>query len=95
MPYQPQTQNAEAPKDWPGVARWTTAFRDWVLQELRKVADEFNAGRDGVTYKVLYAEPGRLYPAMVVYFDASAPSATSGEGLYRRNKANTAWVFVG
>ena len=45
--------------------------------------------------QVLYAEPSKTFPGMVVYCDGVTWNPGSGEGIYRRNKGNTAWNFVG
>lgn len=43
---------------------------------------------------ILTAQPALMLAGMVVI--AKAPwNPGSGDGLYRRNNANTAWVFVG
>ena len=43
----------------------------------------------------LHAEPERIAARMVVYADGTDWNPGSGEGMYRRNKANSAWVFLG
>ncbi len=73
----------------------TNAVTQWVADELRRVGQEFETDKTFVLMTPLYADPDRIYAGMVVLFDASAPSATSGEGLYRRNIANTAWAYLG
>lgn len=45
--------------------------------------------------QVLYAEPSKTFPAMEVYADGTSFNPGSGEGVYRRNAANSAWVFLG
>jgi hypothetical protein len=48
--------------------------------------------------QVLHAEPTRMLPGMEVIADGTDfdPSGLgTGEGTYRRNSTNTAWVFVG
>jgi hypothetical protein len=44
---------------------------------------------------VLNAEPKLILPRMVVYADGTNWNPGSGEGIYRRNAANSAWVFLG
>ena len=45
--------------------------------------------------QVLYAEPEKLSPGMLVYASGTTFDPGSGEGIYRRNLSNTAWVFLG
>jgi hypothetical protein len=94
MGYEVSTQNVEQPKDSASLLRWAGSFTRWVSGELAKVRDEFNAAKTNVVFKRLYADPGRIYPDMVVLFDSTASSASAGEGLYIRNAANTAWSKV-
>lgn len=84
--YQPNT--TDAPKDIQGLVAWAIA-------EFRRIGSEFNTQRAAVIFKPLGGAPDRVYPCMVVYFLSTAPEAVSGEGLYRRNAANSAWVFAG
>lgn len=44
---------------------------------------------------VQHAAPSRLRPGMFVYADGSDWNPGSGEGLYRRDKTNASWIFVG
>jgi hypothetical protein len=44
---------------------------------------------------VLTAAPTRTLPAMLIYADGVTFNPGSGEGVYRRNNANTAWVYLG
>lgn len=43
------------------------------------------------------AAPEKVFAGMVVLADGVEwqPDSVNGEGLYRRNKTNTAWVFLG
>jgi hypothetical protein len=43
----------------------------------------------------LTAEPASPAAGMVVLADGVSWDPGSGEGMYRRNAANTAWVFIG
>jgi hypothetical protein len=45
--------------------------------------------------QVLYAAPTKTFPAMLVYADGVTWNPGSGEGLYRRDKTNASWVFIG
>lgn len=46
-------------------------------------------------YVILHAEPARVRAGMVAYADGTDWNPGSGEGIYRRNVANTAWVHLG
>jgi hypothetical protein len=70
-------------------------FIGYVVGELQNIGSEFLAAWAAVRFKRLYKDPARMYPDMLVLFDATAPSAASGEGLYRRNAANSAWKYIG
>lgn len=88
--YEPAQPNINA-GDLGALAR---SLVGWVLAELRKIADEFNAGRSVVKFKRLYENPKRLEADMVAVLDATHPDASLGEGLYIRNAANTDWDKV-
>jgi hypothetical protein len=45
--------------------------------------------------EVLYASPSKVRAGMVVYADGTTWNPGSGEGVYRRDKANAAWVHLG
>lgn len=45
--------------------------------------------------QVLYAEPEKTFPGQLVYADGTTWNPGSGEGVYRRNAANAAWVHLG
>lgn len=51
------------------------------------------SGFDSLTY--LPSEPARYWAGMYVMADGTNWDPGSGEGLYRRNAANSAWVFIG
>jgi hypothetical protein len=44
---------------------------------------------------VLHAAPDRMRAGMLVYADGTDWNPGSGEGVYRRNAANAAWVYLG
>lgn len=93
--YAPKTAQVQPLTDPQSAPSWTSSFSAWVISELRNVGAEFAAPKNATIFQPLYADPQRIFPCMVVYFASTAPSAASGEGLYRRNIANSAWVFVG
>lgn len=68
-----------------------------VRREFQAIAQAAARAEDLLELKVLYAEPSRVRAGMVVYADGVTwnPDGVSGEGLYRRNKTNASWVFVG
>lgn len=84
-----------SPQDIKGVVGWAQSLVSWLVDELRAVTNEFNSTRSSVVLKVLYAAPERIYPGMVVIADGVTWNPGSGVGMYYRNAANTAWVFVG
>lgn len=48
--------------------------------------------------QTLHSEPEKLFAGMLIRADGSdfdPDSLGTGEGLYQRNAANTAWVFIG
>jgi hypothetical protein len=47
------------------------------------------------TLEVRGIEPEKVVAGMLVIADGTEWNPGSGEGLYRRNKDNTAWVFIG
>lgn len=61
--------------------------------ELVKIAQQINSLIAG-EYEVLYKEPAKVKPGLVVYADGTQWNPGSGEGLYRRNLAGS-WVFIG
>lgn len=63
--------------------------------ELARLQKSLNDPLSEVVFEVLHEAPIRTRPGMVCYFDGTDFNPGSGEGLYRRNKGNTAWVFVG
>jgi hypothetical protein len=70
-------------------------FKAWAAQHndaIRKAAATEN---NYSAHKVLHAEPSRIIPTMEVYADGADWNPGSGEGKYRRNAANSAWVFIG
>ena len=61
--------------------------------EFTRVAQVLNRVESG-EYQILYAQPSRIFPGLVVYADGTTWNPGSGEGIYRRSLANT-WVKVG
>lgn len=73
----------------------TAAFQVWVQDELERIATALNTNNDFIRLKVLHAPPGKMFGGMVVYADGTdwKPDTLKG-GMFRRNEANTAWVFI-
>lgn len=61
--------------------------------EFTRVAQVLNRVESG-EYQILYAQPNRIFPGLVVYADGTTWNPGGGEGIYRRSLANT-WVKVG
>lgn len=68
---------------------------DWCLRQFIKISEALYTPSGNVTFTVLYAEPSKVRAGMVVYADGTTWNPGSGQGLYRRNVANSAWVFLG
>lgn len=77
-----------APTEGPRLA-------EWCLRQFLKVAEALSSEVSNTTYTVLYAAPTKTRAGMVVYADGTTWNPGSGEGLYRRNAANSAWTFIG
>jgi hypothetical protein len=70
----------------------------FLRQELANVQAAANRAEPYALLETLHAEPTRMFGGMFVLADGTDfdPSGLgAGEGLYRRNEANTAWVFIG
>jgi hypothetical protein len=66
-----------------------------VVQQEFEAVEESAELMDILVLQVLHAAPDKFLPGMVVYADGSDWDPGSGEGLYRRDKTNTSWVFIG
>lgn len=66
-----------------------------VREELAQLQRALNDAQPEFTFAVRHAEPARKFAGMVVNADGADWNPGSGEGLYRRDKANAAWVFIG
>jgi hypothetical protein len=64
-------------------------------EETARIQQAINSPEPFLRLEVLHAEPVRYWAGTVVYADGTDWDPGSGEGLYRRNVANNAWVFVG
>lgn len=68
----------------PGLAREFSS-----IEQAANRADPFTE------LQVLHVAPSKLRAGMIVYADGVDWNPGSGEGVYRRNAANSAWVFLG
>lgn len=66
---------------------------EFIERELASVSSSVDSIANG-DMDILYAEPIRTYPGLVVYADGTEWDPGSGEGIYRYNLAGS-WVFVG
>ena len=90
--YRPTSFNAQAPGL---IATWAAQLVRWLTGENQRIAEEFTREKDFVILTVLHAAPERIYPGQHVCADGSDWNPGSGEGTYRRNSANNAWIFLG
>jgi hypothetical protein len=67
----------------------------FLQDELSRIATALNNGNERAKYLVLYGPPDKYEAGDTVYADGTSWNPGSGEGKYRRNKGNTAWVFEG
>ncbi len=63
-------------------------------REFRAIEEAANRADPRIDLTYQSAEP-KYYAGMMVLADGTNWNPGSGEGLYRRNLANTAWVLVG
>lgn len=69
----------------------------WMRAEQTKLQQADVGARDYLQLKVLHKAPARPRGGMLVIADGVdwKPDGVNGEGLYRRDKTNTNWVFIG
>lgn len=67
----------------------------WLKKEFRRIFDAAQRSVSSATFDELHAEPSRMVAGMEVTADGTDFDPGSGAGKYRRNSANTAWVFLG
>ena len=84
------------PKYVPGLVTSKTVEEliEVVKQELDDVSNSSEYA-EAVILPILHVAPEKFVEGMLVYADGVDWNPGSGEGLYRRDKANAAWVFVG
>jgi hypothetical protein len=64
-------------------------------REFARIERAANAADPFMELEYLHAEPERVRAGMVVLADGTDWDPGSGAGMYRRNEANNAWVFIG
>jgi hypothetical protein len=62
---------------------------------LKAVEEAANRADPFLELQILHAAPVRIRAGMLVIADGTDWNPGSGAGLYRRNAANAAWVFIG
>jgi hypothetical protein len=67
----------------------------FLREETARIQRVLNNPEPFLLMQVLHEAPTRVWAGMVVYADGTDWDPGSGQGLYRRNVANSAWVFVG
>lgn len=68
---------------------------DTLKTRLNELEEDWSRGNKVWNFAQTTSEPARMRARMVVYADGTSWDPGSGEGLYRRNNANSAWVFIG
>lgn len=66
-----------------------------IEQALQDIYNAMNEGLNFVRLQSLAAEPEKTVPRMVVHANGVDWDPGSGAGWYRRNGANTAWIYLG
>jgi predicted NodU family carbamoyl transferase len=64
-------------------------------EESARLARSLNEAQPDFVLKVLNAAPTKTRAGMLVYADGVNWNPGAGEGLYRRDKTNASWVFIG
>lgn len=81
--------------DLPAPTNSLPSLASWAARQLQQLAALLNDDVSSVSLEVLYAVPDQPRAGMVIYADGTRWNPGAGEGVYRRNAANTAWVFLG
>lgn len=67
----------------------------WLRENNQDIQREFASQRDFMALKYQHAQPKIVFSGMIVMADGADWNPGAGAGMYRRNEANAAWVFVG
>lgn len=67
----------------------------FLRSELNAIKEALDAALPDIDFVLRTAEPTRIRPRMVVYADGTLWNPGHGEGIYRRNSANSAWEPLG
>jgi len=67
----------------------------WLQQELLRIKQAMDGDQPSLRLQIIHAAPSKVFAGMVIYADGTDYDPGSGAGMYRRNEANNAWVFIG
>lgn len=67
----------------------------FLREELSRLARELSNAQPEFTLQILHATPTKTWAGQVIYVDGTDFNPGSGAGVYRRNAANSGWVFLG
>ena len=65
------------------------------LAEFQAIEEALARPKTQDQFAVMYALPDKTFPGQIIVVDGVVANPGSGEGMYRRNLANTNWVFIG
>lgn len=68
---------------------------EFLRRELTSLERSMHQPDTYLELEVLGTAPMRFRPGMIVFADGVDWNPGSGEGLYRRDAANTNWIFLG
>jgi hypothetical protein len=72
-----------------------SAIWNYIQSLERRLAEGLNKSSSYDSFTYLSAQPEKYWAGMEVLADGLNWDPGSGEGKYRRNFANSAWVFLG
>lgn len=67
----------------------------YLQQELLRLKQSLDSAQPSLRLQIIHAAPTKVFADMVIYADGTDYDPGSGAGIYRRNEANNAWVFIG
>lgn len=69
----------------------------WLRENNVQIGQEFVRAVDFIALTYRYVAPVNVFAGQIVLADGTnwAPGGAGISGMFRRNAANTAWVFVG